>query len=609
MDPVSARRKTVYACLGLAGLSLALYAGALCFDFINFDDQTVLLAHPDLYNASSLVESLRQIFIAGFPREEPLLVRDLSWALDARLFGFANPLGYHLGNVVLNAVNVVLAFLFLLRATRRFELALVVAGAFAVVPVHIEPVCWVMGRKDLLSTFFVLSALLAQSFELESLSLAHRRLWYGASLAALVLGLFSKIAAMSCPLVLALHWTFHPYLSGRRQPVSPLDWGRVLGDGGLRFVPHALVTLLIVVWYEHAVAQYGVIGWRGRGPLDPIHLAHVAIFTPLVIAHYLRSIVWPAELSIFYRWPHVEIALSPFEQFGSVAIALSGLVGVFYCCLRRRDLAFYALGFLALLIPYMGFVFVDIWSADRYIYLASLCVLAIAATLLFQLYARSGRALRRAIVALAAIFGLGSAAATLYHEAVWQDDDALWSYEAYLKEPSLQAIQSLAKLYVKRAERETDPARQHELTERVHAEIARGFERDHALGREPSGYATNEQLQLSRLYMLEGRLAALEGAPLERQLAAYETAHKIAPSAASAFRLSQIYLQLAEEAPSEERERLIRTSFDHFLEYIAQAGSDPIRRRRSQVMLATLYEKPYPFLSDDVLAARRTYFQ
>jgi len=609
VDPVSTRRKTVYACLGLAGLSLALYAGALCFDFINFDDQTVLLAHPDLYNGTSLLASLHQIFIAGFPREEPLLVRDLSWALDARLFGFANPLGYHLGNVVLNAVNVALAFLFLLRATRRFELALVVAGAFAVVPVHIEPVCWVMGRKDLLSTSFVLTALLAQSFELESPSRPHRRLWYGASLAATVLALFSKIAAMSCVLMLALHWTFHPYLAGRRKPESPLDWGRVLRDGAVRFAPHALVTVVIVLWYQHAIAQYGVIGWRGRGPFDPVHLANVATFTPLVIGHYLRSIVWPAELSIFYRWPHVEISLSRFEQFSSVAIALSVLVGLVYCCRHRRDLAFYALGFLALLIPYLGFVFVDIWSADRYIYLASLCVLAIAGTLLFQLHARSRRALRWAIVAVAAAFGFGSAATTLHHEAVWQDDEALWSYEAYLKEPSLQAIQSLAKLYVKGAERETNPGRQHELTERAHAQIARGFERDRALGRQPSGYATNEQLQLSHLYELEGRLAALEGAPLERQLAAYETAHKIAPNAASAFRLAQVYLQLAEESPPADRERLIRTSFDHFLEYIAQSGSDPIRRRRSEMMLATLYEQPYPFLSDEILAARRTYFQ
>ena len=53
-----------------------------------------------------------------------------------------------------------------------------------------------------------------------------------------------------------------------------------------------------------------MIGWRGRGPLDPQHLATVVTFMPLVIGGYLRSLVWPSQLSAFYRWPHVEIALT-----------------------------------------------------------------------------------------------------------------------------------------------------------------------------------------------------------------------------------------------------------------------------------------------------------
>ena|GEM_PF-1349300 len=609
VGPVSARRKTVYACLGLAGLSFALYAGALRFGFVNFDDHTVLLAHPELYNASSFLSSLRQIFTAGSPREEPLLVRDISWALDAWLFGFANPLGYHLGNVVLNAANSVLVFFFLLRATRRFELALAVGASFAVLTVHVEPVCWVMGRKDLLSSFFVLTALLAQSFELEQTSPPRRWLCYGIALTATVLALFSKIAAMSCVLLLAMHWALHPYLAGHRDPRTPLRWSRIAREAVPRYAPHALLTTAIVVWYQHAIAQFGVIGWRGRGPLDPVHLVNVASFTPLVIGQYLQSIVWPAQLSILYRWPHVEIPLTNLQQLGALAMGLAVLSGVTYCCLRRRDLAFYSLGFLALLVPYMSFVFVDIWRADRYLYLASFCALAIPATLLCELYARARRALRFAILLLAAGFGVGSAAATLQHEAVWQDDDALWSYEAYLKEPSLQAIQGLAKLYVERAERETNAARRHELTDSARAEITRGLERDRALDRRPSGYATNEQLQLSHLYVLQGRVAALEGAPLEEQLAAYSTAHKIAPNRASAFMLAKIYLELAETAPFEERERLVRTSFDYFLEYIAQSTADPIQRERSASMLATLYEQPYPFLSDAIHAARRSYFQ
>jgi hypothetical protein len=141
------RHETALAALGLALLSLALYARAAGFDFVNFDDPTVLLAHPQLYDETSFLASLSQIFFESFPREEPLLLRDVSWALDARVFGFQNPLGYHLGNVLFNAANVALLFLFLARATRRFGLSLAVAGVFAVLPVHVEPVSWVWGAR------------------------------------------------------------------------------------------------------------------------------------------------------------------------------------------------------------------------------------------------------------------------------------------------------------------------------------------------------------------------------------------------------------------------------------------------------------------------------
>ena len=330
--------------------------------------------------------SLSQIFFESFPREEPLLLRDVSWAIDARVFGFQNPLGYHLGNVLLNAANVALLFLFLARATRRFGLSLAVAGVFAVLPVHVEPVSWVMGRKDTLSAFFVLAALLAQSYELDEPDARRRRQLYLATLLCTCLALVAKIAAMPCFVLLALHRIFYPYLDGRRAPDAPIGVLRTLRAAIPPVLPHAVLTVAIVAWYQAAVAEYGVTGWRGRGPLDPEHLANVAAFTPLVIGSYWKSLVWPAQLSVFYRWPHVEIPLTGLEQFASVAIALAIVAALVYCCLRRRDLAFYLLAFLALLLPYLNVVYVDIWRANRYVYLASFCALAVPAILLAQLY-------------------------------------------------------------------------------------------------------------------------------------------------------------------------------------------------------------------------------
>jgi len=600
------RHETALAALGLALLSLALYARAAGFDFVNFDDPTVLLAHPQLYDETSFLASLSQIFFESFPREEPLLLRDVSWALDARVFGFENPLGYHLGNVLFNAANVALLFLFLARATRRFGLSLAVAGVFAVLPVHVEPVSWVMGRKDTLSAFFVLAALLAQSYQLDEPDARRRRQLYLATLLCTCLALVSKIAAMPCFLLLALHRIFHPYLDGRRAPDAPIGALRTLRDAIPPVLPHAVLTIAIVAWYQAAVAEYGVTGWRGRGPLDPQHLVNVAVFTPLVIGSYLKSLAWPTQLSVFYRWPHVEIPLTGLEQLASIAIALAIVAAVVYCCLRRRDLAFYLLAFLALLLPYLNVVYVDIWRANRYVYLASFCALAVPAILLAQLYTRGSRGVRFAIAGAMSCFALGSTAQTLRLQSVWRDDASLWRYEATLDEPSLLAIQSLATSHVKQAEHEASPARRHELAGQARSEVERGLARDRELGRRPAGYATSEPLQVSRLHTLLGRIGALEGESLEAQLAHYATAHTIAPNRASAFLLSKLYLELSEHAPEADREQLVRSSWNHFMEYVLHSGRDPVQVARSAGMITAIYEQRYPFLRPEIVAARQS---
>lgn len=482
MRPLPVRREAVFAGLGLAILSLALYAPTVFFDFVNYDDTTILLAHPRLYDERSLWASLGQIFVGYLPREEPLLVRDVSWAIDAPLFGFRNPAGYHLGNVVWNAANAVLLFLFLHHAMRRFGLALATAAVFAVLPVHVEPVAWVMGRKDVLSAGLLLAALLAQSYELAAPDPGRRRQLHLASLLLLALALLAKIAAPGGFLLLVLHRIFAPYLDGSRAPSASLDWSRITREVLPRMAPHALVTAGIVLWYQRTVAAYGVIGWRGRGPFDRQHLANVAVFTPLNIGEYLRSLVWPTQLSVSYRWPHVEIALSGGAQLASTAIALAVGAALVHCLLRRRDLAFFLLGFLALLAPYLGIVFVDIWRADRYIYLASFGLVALV---VFRTASLSRPALRVAVLAGAACFAAGSLVQTVRQQQVWRNNRTLWLHEAYLDAPSLLGIQALAASYVREAEQESEAGRRAEAIRR--ARLTPGPQRD-ALARRSLEY-------------------------------------------------------------------------------------------------------------------------
>jgi protein O-mannosyl-transferase len=86
----------------------------------------------------------------------------ISFQLVAQLFGpAAGP--QHLTNVLIHAINSVLVFQVFKSLTGRTGPSAIVAGLFALHPLHVESVAWVSGRKDVLSTLFWLLAVGAYS--------------------------------------------------------------------------------------------------------------------------------------------------------------------------------------------------------------------------------------------------------------------------------------------------------------------------------------------------------------------------------------------------------------------------------------------------------------
>ena len=70
---------------------------------------------------------------------------------------------HHIVNVLFHMANAVLLLWLLFRLTNALWPAAFVAALFAWHPLHVESVAWISERKDVLSTFFALLALLAYS--------------------------------------------------------------------------------------------------------------------------------------------------------------------------------------------------------------------------------------------------------------------------------------------------------------------------------------------------------------------------------------------------------------------------------------------------------------
>ena len=297
--------------------------------------------------------------------------------LEHKLWGFA-PAGYHIVNLLLHCAVTLLLW----RLLRRLAApgAWIAAAVFAVHPLHVESVAWVIGRKDLLAAAFYLGAALAY------IRFAQDGWWwrYAGALSLFALALLSKTTVVTLPASLLLwHWW-------QRGRVTVADLARAL--------PFALLGLGITV-----------ADWSYYRALETVSFDYSLLERALIAAHalwfYVGKLLLPLELAVIY--PKWAVSAADPTGWGYLAAAVAGVAALWFC--RRRigrgalaGVAFFAvtlsptLGFVDY--GYMQFSFV----ADRYQYLAGAGVIAVlvgAVTVGVSRLPRARRAVSGVVVA------------------------------------------------------------------------------------------------------------------------------------------------------------------------------------------------------------------
>ena len=124
--------------------------------FINYDDRDYVYENAQVKSGLSWTTVEWAFTTTHAANWHPLTW--LSHALDCQLFGVrAGPA--HDVNVLFQALNAVLLFWVLLRATGFAGRSFMVAALFALHPINVQSVAWVAERKNLLSMMFFLLAL------------------------------------------------------------------------------------------------------------------------------------------------------------------------------------------------------------------------------------------------------------------------------------------------------------------------------------------------------------------------------------------------------------------------------------------------------------------
>jgi len=170
-----------------------IYFQTTNFNFLAWDDNAQITNNKyvttlSYENISHNLHSERYTFL-------PLL----TYSVLYQYFG-SNPLCYHLLNILLQLLNIVLIYILLYRITDNTKLILASIVIFALHPLRVESVAWVSELKDLMFSFFSISGLIYYTYYLKS----SKNKFFFISFFLFVLASFSKIQALAIPFTLFL---------------------------------------------------------------------------------------------------------------------------------------------------------------------------------------------------------------------------------------------------------------------------------------------------------------------------------------------------------------------------------------------------------------------
>jgi tetratricopeptide (TPR) repeat protein len=342
-----------------------------------------------------------------------------------------NPWMFHAANLFVHSLSVLMVFAVLRRLLRNNLGAMFGALVFAIHPLQVESVAWMSGLKDVLSGFWGLLAIWCyvqfaderdpspSEDDEEPLSPNARWAFYAMGLFCLILGMLSKPAAMTVPLVACVIDRFILRRSWRDSIVYPGVW--------------QLIVMPIMWIAQLTQPATGV-------PRAPLWARPLVVLDS--ITFYVGKLILPFNLAVDYgRIPQRLIDSGIIWWTILVPIALAIVIIVLRKDVREivaSSLIFIlaplpTLGLVTLLFSYMSTV------ADHYLYLAMLG----PALLVGGLIVRFGKPAVWAASTALLVFAYLS-----FNQAGrWQNDGVLFSHTLSVNPASFLAASNLGTVY------------------------------------------------------------------------------------------------------------------------------------------------------------------
>jgi len=435
----------------VAVVTFIVFLPSLQNNFINWDDDKYIYKNP-------LIRSLDiQLFKSAFSEFHADNYHPLTWlshAFDYAIWGL-NPLGHHLTNNILHALNTFLVVSLAMKLVevskkslekndlsqtslnnRAVRITGVVTGLlFGLHPQHVETVAWVTDRKELLCAFFFLLTIytyISYVSEINAGASANSvsRFFnkkYIFAIGFFILSLLSKPMAVSLPFVLLI-----------------LDWYLFRRIRSLKTFLAAFIEKLPFIILSLMSSILTILAQKAGGAMDLMQL--VPLPERLLVAvrslvAYLGKMILPLNLVPIYPYPESASFFS-LEYILPVVIVIA-ITATCVAVIRKTKLwvsvwSYYVI----MLIPVLGIVQVGGQSmADRFTYLPSLAPFLIVGLLAAKGYEKVS-ALKRWRVTLkmtcffiAMTIFTSLSYATIRQIAIWKNSIVFWNY-VLAKEPT-----------------------------------------------------------------------------------------------------------------------------------------------------------------------------
>ena len=414
----------------LAALTLTVFWSARGFEFVSYDDPTYVSGNERVMDGLTGDNVLWAFTTDYFSNWHPLTW--LSLMLDAAIHG-NDPRGFHSTAIWIHLFNALLLFLLLERTTGKSWPSAFVAALFAVHPLHVEAVAWISSRKDVLSTFFGLLALLAYA----DYAASRRRSRYALALVAFALSLLSKQMLVTLPFLLLLLDIW---------PLGRVEWtGWREGSRALvRLVPEKIPFFVLTVIFSVAVYLAQQSGGAVRDMQEFPLLARLYNAIVVYVLYFWKTLV-PTGLACYYPYP-ASIAAWKVLAAGSFLI---GVTAAAVMQLRRRPyLAVGWLWYVGTLVPVIGLVQIgEQQMADRYTYVPLVGLFVAITWLTLSLVPEGVRGSRATLPVAAAIVVVALAATARAQTLHWRDSLSLYRHAVAVTAGNTVAHNNLGTAY------------------------------------------------------------------------------------------------------------------------------------------------------------------